>query len=300
MRRSLRWLLPLALAGVIVQAAHAQAPVPATTLHYPRPDGRPDSSIDYSVTLLKLALQKAGAHYVLVPTAMQMEQRRAVHELATDGGRVDVLSSMSSKDREEELLAVRIPISKGLIGWRIALLPFDQRDSFRDITGLDGLRALQGGQVAEWPDTRILLNSGLPLEQVPTYGSLFSMLAAKRIDYVPRAITEVGDEAAAHPELAIDPYLLLRYPAADYFFVNRKNVRLAEDIRRGLEIAIADGSFDRLFYERFGKWIRQARLDRRRIIELPNPLLTPETPLLRKELWFNMDDLKRHPLPGRP
>ena len=33
--------------------------------------------------------------------------------------------------------------------------------------------------------------------------------------------------------------------------------------------------------------LRRARLDQRRIIELDNPLLPPQTPLQRRELWYH-------------
>jgi len=69
--------------------------------------------------------------------------------------------------------------------------------------------------------------------------------------------------------------------------VNRKNTRLAQDIRAGLEKAIADGSFDKLFQQYFGEWLRKAQLETRTVIELRNPLLTPGTPSDRAELWYD-------------
>jgi len=87
--------------------------------------------------------------------------------------------------------------------------------------------------------------------------------------------------------------VLLIYPTADYYFVNKQNTELAENLRQGLELALADGSFGRLFAAHFGPAIRRAQLDKRVLIELTNPLLPPQTPLARKELWFNLSDLKR-------
>jgi hypothetical protein len=62
-----------------------------------------------------------------------------------------------------------------------------------------------------------------------------------------------------------------------------------------VEAALADGSFEKLFYFYYGPQIRQARLDKRVLINLPNPLLSPQTPLNRRELWFTLEDLKRLP-----
>jgi hypothetical protein len=69
--------------------------------------------------------------------------------------------------------------------------------------------------------------------------------------------------------------------------VNRKNTKLAKDISEGLERAIADGSFDKVFQQYFGERLRKAHLGTRTVIELRNPLLTPGTPSDRPELWYD-------------
>ena len=86
-------------------------------------------------------------------------------------------------------------------------------------------------------------------------------------------------------QLAIDPYLVLHYPSAFYYFTARQRPELAETIRRGLEAALADGSAERLFQQHFGEALASLQLDRRRVIELDNPLLPP-LPLEREELWY--------------
>jgi hypothetical protein len=70
-------------------------------------------------------------------------------------------------------------------------------------------------------------------------------------------------------------------------------VVLADEIRRGLEAAIADGSFDRLFYSYFATKIAAADLERRHVVDLPNPLRGPSLPLARKSLWFSPDEMRR-------
>lgn len=77
--------------------------------------------------------------------------------------------------------------------------------------------------------------------------------------------------------------------------VNRKNTRLANDIREGLEKAIADGSFDKLFWQDYGDRLRKAHLETRTVIELKNPLLTPDTPVNRPELRYDFRRKPRNP-----
>jgi len=265
-----------------------------TTVYFPRSDGD-GAQGDYGVALLQLALAKAGHNYRVEMSPTHMQQNRALAELQSPRGSIDVVATMTSAEREAKMLPVRIPITRGLIGWRIGLLRADHRELLKAVRGLDDLRRFTAGQGRDWPDVDILRHSGLPVQPVAIYQNLFGLLNAGLFDWAPRSANEIGGEAARHPELVIDPYVVVRYPTADYFFVHRNNSALAEAIGRGLEAALADGSFEKLFYAYYGKQIRQARLDRRVMIHLPNPLLPPQTPLGRKELWFTLDDLKRIP-----
>ena len=113
------------------------------------------------------------------------------------------------------------------------------------------------------------------------------MLESERIDYLPRAVTEVWLEADAHQEnLMVEPALVFRYPAASYFFVRKGNEQLAADITVGFEKLIADGSFEKIFQEYYGDIIRRSALKDRRIIELDNPLLPDGIPVERRKLLF--------------
>jgi hypothetical protein len=153
------------------------------------------------------------------------------------------------------------------------------------------LKKFVAGQGHDWPDTAILRASGLPVEASSTYEGMFKMLEAGRIDYFPRAVQQVFAEGGRYPSLAVEPHIALRYPTDAYFFVNRRNTRLAAEVQRGLEAAIADGSFDRLFYSYFAPQIAAAGLERRRIIELPNP--TPSMSTERAGMWFSLADLRK-------
>lgn len=262
------------------------------TVCFPRADGD-GAQGDYGVALLELALAKAGGNYRVALSPAHMQQNRALAELQSPHGRIDVVATMTSVEREATMLPVRIPMTRGLIGWRIGLLRADRKQLLQAVRSLEDLRRFTAGQGHDWPDVAILRHSGLPVQPVAVYHNLFGLLKAERFDWAPRSVNEIWAEAARHPALAVDPYVVLRYPTADYFFVNRNNSALAEEIRRGLETALADGSFEKLFYSYYGPQIRRARLDQRVLIKLPNPLLPPQTPLGRKELWFTLDDLKR-------
>ncbi|MCZ4321629.1 hypothetical protein [Pseudomonas anguilliseptica] len=279
-----RWLFGLLLASLLTPPLQADD---SGTLRYPRrADGDEFRSL-YALAQLQLALDKAGSSLRLEPSHYSMEQERALVNLEHND-RLDVAWSMTSVEREQRLLPVRIPLDKGLFGWRIALLPKDRAQLLKDVRNLEQLRQFSAGQGHDWPDSEILRNHGLPVRVSSSYGSLFRMLQAQRFDYFPRSVIEVWDELE-HPrakQLVVDPHVLLHYPTAMYFFFSRKRPELAETVRIGMEKAIADGSFERLFQQHFATSLQRARLDQRQLIELHNPLLPNATPLQRRELWF--------------
>ena len=267
--------------------------VGADTIYYPAPEVFENGKSDYAFELLQLALAKAGSSHRAELAPLYRQQNRAIAELMANTGKIHVVGTMTSAERETQMLPVRIPISKGLIGWRILLLREDKRDALREVRSVSDLKGIRMALGQDWPDLAVLQAAGLAPDTVPAYSRLFGMLKAQRIDAIPRSVNEIWSDAARHPGLAADPYLALHYPAADYFFVHRDNAALADEVRRGLEAAQADGSFDRLLLGYYRTMLDKAALGKRRIIELPNPGLPSETPLARKELWLTLEQLRR-------
>lgn len=244
----------------------------------------------YLQSVLKLAIERSGSDYELVESSIPMTQARVVRELADATGRIEVAWTMTSAEREAQMLPVRVPLDRGLIGWRIAFVRQADTDRWRELQRLDELAKYVAGQGQDWPDTEILRANGLPVQAVTRYEALYDMLRRKRIDYFPRAVFELDDELATPMarDLAIEPHVLLRYPAASYLFVRRDRSALAADLQRGLELAVADGSLPRLFQQRFGDLIRRHRLARRRQLLLQNPLLPAATPLDKPGYWLEL------------
>jgi ABC-type amino acid transport substrate-binding protein len=269
---TLAWL-PAALAADIV-------------IRYPRPESNPDERSRYPLRLLELALSRADTDYRIEISPLRMQQGRALLQLEKNEG-IDILSTMTSIEREARLHAIRIPIDKGLIGWRLLLVERAKLGQMAQLRTLAELKNFSAGQGSDWPDTAIMRDNGLSVYGTSSYESLFSMLESGRIDYFPRSVTEIWAEADLHrKKLAVEPGIVLRYPTALYFFVRKEDTQLAADLTAGLEKMIADGSFDRVFQEFFGDMIRRAALRDRHVIELKNPLMPDSMPLARKNLWF--------------
>jgi hypothetical protein len=274
----LRRLLFIVVFTMLANSANAKYVVT-----YPKQE----SANGYPAQVLRLALQEAGADFQLQPSDTAMPQGRALQQLAA-GENVDVVWSMTSKERELKLRPIRIPIDKGLLGWRLFLINKSNAATFARVKTLDDLRKLQAGQGHDWPDTEILRYNGLTVQGSASYEGLFKMLRAKRFDYFPRSIIEIWDEQNAYgaTDFEIEKTVLLHYPTAFYFFVNKNNRALAKTVETGLNAAIQNGKFEKLFQQTYGDVLQRAHVHTRTKLQLANPLLPLATPLERKELWI--------------
>lgn len=282
------------LASLLLASVVALPVVAMESIRYPVSMTADLNRADYIVDMLKLAVQKSGTKASLKPVRSDLNKIRMLMELQK-GGQVDVYWGGASNEREAAMLPIRICLMKGLMGWRIPLVTKKNKNLFAQIETLDDLKKLSAGQGFHWTDTQILLGSEIRVERSYEYDNLLKMLVAGRFDYFPRSIMEIWDEVARHREMDIlvDTHVVIHYPTAFYFFVKKDNQELAGILQRGLEIAIKDGSFNKLFFEYHKSQILQAHIENRKIIALKNPLLPAKTPLERKELWFSVPDLKQ-------
>lgn len=251
-----------------------------------------DYTQEYKYQLIELVLSKTeatdGPFRIEVAGEEVIAQSR-VMELV-DRGELNLILTMTSREREELLFPVRIPIYKGLFGYRIFIINRRDLNKFAAIQTEEELKALWAGQGHDWPDTQILKANGYNVTTSPNYPGLFAMLEKGRFDYFPRAVSEpwreVEEEKAR--DLVVEPSLLIQYYAPAYFFVSKQNTKLAERLERGFEMAIQDGSFDQLFNTHWyiQDTLKLAKIPERKIFRLKNPLLPPETPLDRPELWY--------------
>lgn len=260
-----------------------------------RPYDDQDARNAYFIDVLKLALAKTEPLYgkfELQTSKIKMNQARALKNLETNKG-IDVVWTMTSIERENLLQPIRIPLLKGLLGYRIFIIRKGTQKSFSSVESVAQLKVLKAGQGADWPDTRILKANGLNVIEASEYPILFTMLARKRFDYFPRGVNEPWAEIKAHTNkgLEVEKNIILQYPAPIYFFVHKDNLLLAERIETGLRMAIEDGSFDLIFRNHpANKAIfKLADIPNRRIFKLDNPFLPSQTPIDDKVLWYQGD-----------
>lgn len=262
----------------------------AIEVRYPIVPEDPAYSIrsDYFREVLNLALSKSGSAFQLTAVPVKpFPSSRTVLMMAE--GHFDVSWVHTSPEREHKMRAIRYPIYRGLVGWRLLIVRKGSENMFAEVANLSSLQKFVAGQGHDWPDVPILRHNGLTVREGVSRNSVFRQLTRSRVDYFPRGVNEIWDEMGleAASGTVIENHLVMHYPTAFYLFVNKSNETLAQLLETGFEKALDDGSFKSLFMSYMGDTIARARLAERTIIELKNPDLPAATPLSRDELWFH-------------
>ncbi|MGF1682621.1 hypothetical protein [Photobacterium minamisatsumaniensis] len=240
-------------------------------------------------SLLQAALEASGNDYTIQKLTNVGFGERAVRDL--EGGRGDILWTMTSPEMEQRLIPVRIPLFKGLLGNRIPIIKKADSVAFSTLTN-EQFRQLKIGQVESWPDAKILANDGLQVVTSIEYALLYGMLNSQRFDYFTLGAAEIEAEfdRLGPDNQEIDRHILIQYHSPAYFFVSPSQPELAADITAGLETLIANGKFDEMFYNLsiFKDLHQRLKLDQRTVFYIKNNSLTPETPCNRPELWDSL------------
>jgi len=251
----------------------------------------------YITNLLRLILNASKAPDEVIDLKfnklydLQLSHSRRLAEFSKLQGNV-VMWTVTNKDREAFLRPIRVPIFKGLFGYRCLVIRKADQAKFAAIKTQRDLAMLAAGQGEQWPDTGVLRANGFSVVTGTQTENLYKMLAAKRFDYFPRALVEINSELEFINtyNLMIEPNIMLEYPNPLYFFVQQTNTELAERMERGWKIILANGSFDELFFKQqkvkdaLFKWLPHVRY----IAHLKTPDLPEDTPLQELRQWFHL------------
>lgn len=253
-----------------------------------------DPNSQYVISILRLALEHIDNKYKLEIINNDDTQARIDEEVRTRGS-VDMMWTPGNANKESDFRAIRIPLDKGLLGFRLLIIKKGDQSKFDNVRTLEDLRKFKFGQGRTWADSKILEANGLNVVKTTKYPGLFYMLDGGRFDAFPRGANEPFVEIEKYPDLnlEVEKNLLIVYKMPFYLFVAKDNTQLASDIELGLNRALADGSFNKVFYsaKTVQDVIQKANLRNRRVINLENPTLSKETPLDRQELWIDPQSL---------
>jgi hypothetical protein len=249
-----------------------------------------DERGSYPIELLKLALSKSDHSFVARPSEFAMSQYRTLKQLELGVG-IDVVWTMTNLEREQQLRPIRIPIDRGLIGWRLLAIKQQEFSVFQNLLDENELRNMLTVQGTDWPDFTILQSNGFKVVPSNYFEGMYRMLQMGRIRFFARSLTEITPELISLKDtktpIVVAPRWVLHYPAALYFFVRKGDDELAQAIEKGLEVAIADGSMKQLFLQHFQTALDSAKIYDRQVVSLTNITLPHTTPIKRMELWYD-------------
>jgi hypothetical protein len=293
---SMRVAVWAALFAAIVRSNGAEV----MTYIYNAPESEGDTRYVYHWEILRTALAKTRAKYgpYRMKASELMTEQRQAFELKKGSGKLSVMYLSTVPDFERNLVGIHIPVDKNLGGYCVFLIRTNNAAKFRSVRTVNDLRKFSYGQGLGWIDVDILKSNRFTVVTGSSYEGLFEMVAAGRFDVFLRATTEVLDEydvrKRTFPELEIEPTICFYYPLPMYFWFskNEQGRALAKRAEEGMWMMINDGTYDRIF-DRYQRWkIERLRLKERRLFEIKNPFLGPETPFGDKRLWFDPQTYK--------
>ena len=277
---------------LIAATAFAQTQ-PVTEVVYYTADGEQPALKRHNMRLLRLALEKTKSQYgpfELSERTSKDGQMGALKSLNGQNLAIPVMPTMTDKIREKVFIPVRVPLYKGLFGVRLVVIKSESEPRFARASELGILRQFGFGQGRDWPDAQILRDNNYMVRGYDDKESLFNGLSYGEFDFFPRSVAEVWEELDHHSDknLKVLDGVYMYYPTAVYFFLgkNRESAELSKRIARGLQVAIEDGSFNRIFDETMGEFLEWADLASRKEIRLKNVLLPDNSPLEEARYWY--------------
>ena len=208
-------------------------------------------SVDFFQHLLMRALEMSKdrfGEYQFAYHEYILSQERSLRMLQR--GEIDVLHTMTNREREKQYLAVEYPLVRGLMGHRQLVIDKSQLAEFDNITAAE-LSTKIACQGLHWPDSDVLEANNFSVARVLSFEAMYELTAKGRCDYFPRSILEVESELdefkKRYPNLTTAPNIMLVYSTAVYFFVEKSNFALANRLNDGLARLELSGEMDKVF-----------------------------------------------------
>ncbi|WP_111497901.1 hypothetical protein [Marinobacter bohaiensis] len=229
----------------------------------------------YELAAIRLALDNApGDHELEVVELPVVSTKRWVEMLESGYQGINLGVGGYDPSLEQTLLPVSIPLTRGLLGYRLMVVREDRLDELSNIHSLESLLPLQIGSGYAWPENSILWQNGIDLV-LGHYENLWAMLARKRFDVFHRGVQEVFVELSVpgRENFAIVPGVALAFRFDYFLYVPGDRQDLQRILVQGLVNAYENGRFMALFESDpiIRESLRLADFDRREVIWLETP-----------------------------
>ncbi|WP_328186334.1 hypothetical protein [Marinobacter sp. OP 3.4] len=230
---------------------------------------------DYELSVIRLALDNApGQHTLEVVPMAGTPQNRIFAILNETSAPIDLFFSGYSPERERQLLQVDIPLTRGLLGFRLFAVKSSRLEELGDIATLEDLYQWRIGSGTGWPENRIMRRNGLQLD-TSSYDNLWRMLDYERFDLFHRGIQEIFTELnkPGRDNIAVLPGIALAMHYDYFLYVSRDRQDLHDILLEGLQTAYQNGAFMENFrsHPQIQTALEQSRLHERKLIWLDMP-----------------------------
>ncbi len=261
------WYVVLTLAAFSLPAA-AEKYVFTVALHQA-------GGHEYFPELIETAMMRQG-HQVEIRNLGKLPQKRII--ALFEEGQISLVWLVRSQQRDQNFTVIDFPLTGGLIGRRILLIPPDQQHVYDSVDSLDAFRRLKktAAMGKGWFDAKVwAANKLLYRERDGDWrAKVYAQVAVKNrgVDYFPRGAMEILEEAQAHPELAIERNLVLQYERDFVFYLAKDAVHLKAPLEDALNAADSAGIVAQLTRKYWPAVYSQLALEKRIVI----PLVTPQ------------------------
>lgn len=230
---------------------------------------------EYELAVIRLALDNAEGDHRLEVVPLPVVSAQRWRQMVIDGEQgINFMLSGYVPELEGLLEPVTIPLTRGLLGYRLLAVKEDRLNELSHINTLNELRSFRIGSGYRWQENSILRGNGLSLE-LGHYQNLWDMLSWERFDIFHRGVHEIFDELEARErdQFAILPGVALAFRFDYFFYVPVDRQDLHRILSQGLINAYNNGSFMAFFESHpvIRKTLELADMENREVIRLKTP-----------------------------
>ncbi|WP_016954800.1 transporter substrate-binding domain-containing protein [Catenovulum agarivorans] len=244
----------------------------------------------YAQSLLRLALSQQHT-YQLETIHNDTPVQRDIDMVKFN--ELDIVWHPTNRQLEKQLLAIRVPIAKGLLGYQSVIVKKQRLPEFSIVNQRKLLETLSFGVSRNTGDKQIYLSAGLTGVYSSNEQTLIHMLEGERFDYLPTETHKAHKLVLDNPKLnlVVVPDLVVSFIKPIYFFVNQNDIQLAMLLSERLEHMVNDGTLDDLLLQQtFAAYtINKLSNEKMVAIELTNPVLPEKTPVADSRYWYQFE-----------
>ncbi|WP_354668140.1 hypothetical protein [Vibrio hepatarius] len=200
-------------------------------------------------------------------------QKRAIKMV--ESGQLSLIWLIGTEERNQKYIPVKVPLTDGMIGKRILLIPSSLKHKFSEINSLEDFQksGLVAGLGVNWYDVDVWKTNQLPVYlEDGEWRSLYSKLTANgAVNYFPRGMTEILGEAKQNPHLSIEQHLMLVYEKDFYFYLSKSAASYHPAIEKALKEARKTGLMAELIKKHWQHTFEQIKPEQRVTIKLSLP-----------------------------